>query len=232
MKEFFQELRSKRIYRVAGGYIVSAWVILQVAAIVSPSLDLPSWTIKAVLDVLLLGFVPALLLGWHLDLRRGRAERSSLLKKDVAGGPKSPSEHTPLGEGKAGLDAKRPAMQTAPRGEKPEKVSVSRLPITGSDLFGREEDIAFLDRAWANKEVNVVTIVAWGGVGNRPWSTIGSDEWLLKSIVLQSWFLAGPFTDRAPAGTLRPQTNSWTLPSLGLAIQIHGAERHGKKAKD
>jgi hypothetical protein len=32
-------------------------------------------------------------------------------------------------------------------------------------LFGREEDIAFLDRAWANKDVNVVTIVAWAGVG-------------------------------------------------------------------
>jgi hypothetical protein len=39
------------------------------------------------------------------------------------------------------------------------------LPVTGSDLFGREEDIAFLDRAWANKEVNVVTIVAWAGAG-------------------------------------------------------------------
>jgi hypothetical protein len=39
------------------------------------------------------------------------------------------------------------------------------LPVTGSDVFGREEDIAFLDRAWANKQVNVVTIVAWAGVG-------------------------------------------------------------------
>jgi tetratricopeptide (TPR) repeat protein len=39
------------------------------------------------------------------------------------------------------------------------------LPITGSDLFGREEDIAFLDDAWANQQVNVVTIPAWGGVG-------------------------------------------------------------------
>jgi serine/threonine protein kinase len=47
----------------------------------------------------------------------------------------------------------------------PEKISVARLPITGSDMFGREEDIAFLDRAWANKDVNVVTIVAWAGVG-------------------------------------------------------------------
>jgi hypothetical protein len=47
----------------------------------------------------------------------------------------------------------------------PERISVARLPITGSDLFGREEDIAFLDRAWVNKEVNLVTIVAWAGVG-------------------------------------------------------------------
>jgi hypothetical protein len=47
----------------------------------------------------------------------------------------------------------------------PEKISVARLPVTGSDLFGREEDIAFLDRAWANKHVNVATIVAWAGVG-------------------------------------------------------------------
>jgi serine/threonine protein kinase len=31
----------------------------------------------------------------------------------------------------------------------PEKISVARLPITGSDVFGREEDIAFLDAAWA-----------------------------------------------------------------------------------
>jgi serine/threonine protein kinase len=47
----------------------------------------------------------------------------------------------------------------------PEKISLARLPITGSDVFGREEDIAFLDLAWANKQVNVVTIVAWAGVG-------------------------------------------------------------------
>jgi predicted ATPase len=47
----------------------------------------------------------------------------------------------------------------------PKKISVARLPVTGSDVFGREEDVAFLDHAWANKDVNVVTIVAWAGVG-------------------------------------------------------------------
>jgi serine/threonine protein kinase len=47
----------------------------------------------------------------------------------------------------------------------PKKISVARLPVTGSSVFGREEDIAFLDAAWANQQVNVVTIVAWAGVG-------------------------------------------------------------------
>jgi predicted ATPase len=47
----------------------------------------------------------------------------------------------------------------------PEKISIARLPVTGSDLFGREEDLAFLDAAWANPDANVVSIVAWAGVG-------------------------------------------------------------------
>ena len=47
----------------------------------------------------------------------------------------------------------------------PEKISIARLPVTGSDIFGREEDIAFLDAAWANEGVNVVIIGAPAGVG-------------------------------------------------------------------
>jgi serine/threonine protein kinase len=52
-----------------------------------------------------------------------------------------------------------------PTGPVPERISVARLPITGSDVFGREEDIAFLDNAWGSQQVNVITIVAWAGVG-------------------------------------------------------------------
>jgi serine/threonine protein kinase len=61
----------------------------------------------------------------------------------------------------------------------PEKISVARLPVTGSDFFGREEDIAFLDRAWANMDVNVVTIVAWGGLGK---STL-VNHWLRRMAI-------------------------------------------------
>ena len=59
----------------------------------------------------------------------------------------------------------RLATRRSPARMGPKKISVARLPVTGSDVYGREEDIAFLDRAWASQDVNVVTIVAWAGVG-------------------------------------------------------------------
>src|SRR5258707_3269648 len=67
-------------------------------------------------------------------------------------------QKTPCGTSHVG--SRKPPTRLAPK-----KISVARLPVTGSDVFGREEDIAFLDHAWANKDINVVTIVAWAGVG-------------------------------------------------------------------
>jgi hypothetical protein len=61
--------------------------------------------------------------------------------------------------------ASRTGTRKPPARLGPKKISVARLPVTGRDVFGREEDIAFLDAAWANQNVNIVTIVAWAGVG-------------------------------------------------------------------
>src|SRR5580692_7312698 len=62
--------------------------------------------------------------------------------------------------------------------------------------------------------------------------TIGFDGWLVRITVLRSSFLAGPFTDKAPAETLGPLMNLFTRLSLGLVIQIQGWEGHGRKARD
>jgi hypothetical protein len=59
----------------------------------------------------------------------------------------------------------REGTRKPPTRSGPKKISMARLPVTGSDVFGREEDIGFLDDAWANQQINVVTIIAWGGVG-------------------------------------------------------------------
>src|SRR5689334_7879086 len=62
-------------------------------------------------------------------------------------------------------------------------------------------------------------------------STIGSDEWLLNTIVRRNSYLAGLSTDRALAATRRLPMNFWMRLSTGLAIQIHASEQHGRRAK-
>jgi len=47
----------------------------------------------------------------------------------------------------------------------PDDSSIGRLPITGEHLFGREAELTRLDRAWADPETHVISLVAWGGVG-------------------------------------------------------------------
>ena len=61
---------------------------------------------------------------------------------------------TPPGASRVG--ARKPPARLGPK-----KISVARLPVTGSDVFGREEDIAFLNDAWAIQQVNVVTIISF-----------------------------------------------------------------------
>jgi nucleoside phosphorylase len=43
-------------------------------------------------------------------------------------------------------------------------VSIGRLPVTDRNLFGRKEELAWLDTCWA-EGVYVASIIAWGGVG-------------------------------------------------------------------
>jgi hypothetical protein len=73
----------------------------------------------------------------------------------------------------------RSGTRKPPKRLAPKKISLARLPVTGSVVFGREEDIAFLNRAWANKDVNLVTIVAWAGVGK---STL-INHWLRRMAI-------------------------------------------------
>ncbi len=47
----------------------------------------------------------------------------------------------------------------------PEKISLARLPSISPDLFGREDPLSQLDAAWESETTNIVSLVAFGGVG-------------------------------------------------------------------
>jgi tetratricopeptide (TPR) repeat protein len=52
-----------------------------------------------------------------------------------------------------------------PEIQKPEKEDLTRLPITGAELFGRQQEIEWLDAAWSEDRTRIAALVAWGGVG-------------------------------------------------------------------
>lgn len=46
-----------------------------------------------------------------------------------------------------------------------QQIMLSKLPVTDSELFGRDEELALLDEAWEDEKCKVFVFVAWGGVG-------------------------------------------------------------------
>jgi len=65
---FFHELRRRNVFRMAGLYVVAAWLIIQISGTVLPMLDAPAWIPRTLLFLLALGFVPALIFSWVFEL--------------------------------------------------------------------------------------------------------------------------------------------------------------------
>lgn len=74
--DLIAELKRRRVFRVAGAYLVGAWIVLQVADTLFPALRFPPWTVTAVAVAVVLGFPIALVLGWIFDLTPGGIERT------------------------------------------------------------------------------------------------------------------------------------------------------------
>jgi TolB-like protein/Tfp pilus assembly protein PilF len=67
-KSFFAELRRRNVYRVAVAYAIVSWLIIQIASSTFPVLEIPSWCVRLVIVLLVLGFPVALILGWAYEL--------------------------------------------------------------------------------------------------------------------------------------------------------------------
>jgi adenylate cyclase len=79
---FFAELRRRNVIRMAGVYLVSAWMIIQVAETLLPAFDIPGWVLRAIVLVLALGFLPALAFSWVFEMTPGGLKRESEIAPD------------------------------------------------------------------------------------------------------------------------------------------------------
>src|SRR6266849_3093703 len=68
MSGFFEELKRRKVYRVAIAYIVASWALAQGLAQVLPVFDISNSVIRVVIALLLIGFPLALVLAWVFDV--------------------------------------------------------------------------------------------------------------------------------------------------------------------
>jgi TolB-like protein/Flp pilus assembly protein TadD len=68
MTGFLEEVKRRKVYRVAAAYIIAAGGIIQLASAAFPAWELPNWALRLVIVLLLMGFPIALILAWAYDI--------------------------------------------------------------------------------------------------------------------------------------------------------------------
>lgn len=82
----FAELKRRNVIRMAGLYLVGAWLIVQVAETLLPIFHTPEWVLQALVVLLALGFVPALVFSWIFELTPEGLKRDEGVSASTAGG--------------------------------------------------------------------------------------------------------------------------------------------------
>jgi TolB-like protein/Tfp pilus assembly protein PilF len=65
---FFSELKRRNVYKVAVAYAVVAWLLIQAASILFPTFEAPTWVMKVLVVVIVLGFPAAVILSWAFEI--------------------------------------------------------------------------------------------------------------------------------------------------------------------
>ena len=103
------------------------------------------------------------------DVVQGDKAGRDIVHGDIAGGPVIKGEHVTVHiSGVGGAARADPGPTPDPNdadSSAAARVSIARLPITGEHFFGREEEIERLSDAWQDSATNIISLVAWGGVG-------------------------------------------------------------------
>src|SRR5947199_3724035 len=91
LKIFFGELKRRNVYKVGVAYVVVAWLLMQVASQIFAFFEIPSWAVRLVVLLLILGFPIALVLAWAFDLTPEGLKRTEWPDRE----PSRPSRNKP-----------------------------------------------------------------------------------------------------------------------------------------
>ncbi len=65
---FFSELKRRNVFKATAGYVLLGWVVLQIADVVVPALNLPDWTMTLLLVIGLFGLPFVIFFSWVYEL--------------------------------------------------------------------------------------------------------------------------------------------------------------------
>jgi TolB-like protein/Tfp pilus assembly protein PilF len=86
---FLAELKRRNVIRMAGLYLVGAWLVVQVAGTLLPVFEAPTWVMKTLVGLLALGFVPALIFAWVFELTPQGIKRDAEVKPEESIAPQT-----------------------------------------------------------------------------------------------------------------------------------------------
>ncbi len=75
------ELKRRNVIRMAGLYLVGAWLIVQIAETLLPIFHTPDWVLQALVVLLAIGFIPALVFSWVFELTPDGLKRESEVER-------------------------------------------------------------------------------------------------------------------------------------------------------
>src|SRR4029450_3794121 len=83
LRNFFAELKRRKVYSVAVGYAVIGWLLIQIVTQVFPPFEIPNWAQRLVIVTIVLGFPIALVLAWVYDFTRQGIKRTEELESEA-----------------------------------------------------------------------------------------------------------------------------------------------------
>ena len=76
--QFLAELKRRNVYKVAVAYIVAGWALSQGIAQVLPVFDVPNWTIRLIVVLIIIGLPVALVLAWAFEITPEGIKRTEM----------------------------------------------------------------------------------------------------------------------------------------------------------
>lgn len=88
MYNLLQELKRRKVFRVAAVYAVAAWLLIQVADVVLPTFGAPGWVNQTIIFLFIIGIIPTLIAAWAYEVT------PEGVRPDTGAGPATPATTT------------------------------------------------------------------------------------------------------------------------------------------